>query len=143
MKLKIHFLALLYSISIASAQTSIDANAILQQAGKAYKRGDYQKAIKLTRPLAEQGIMEAQFNMGTFYAMGQGVTQDAIKAREWYEKAAQQGDVESQYQLGILYHDGIGISPDYQKAQEWYEKAAAQGSAKAQYHLGKCISKTK
>ena len=43
-------------------------------------------------PLAEQGDLTAQFNVGAMYKNGQGVPQDDQAAAMWYEKAAEQGD---------------------------------------------------
>ena len=34
----------------------------------AYEVGDYQKAFRLFKPLAEQGYADAQFNLGLMYA---------------------------------------------------------------------------
>ena len=45
------------------------------QAGvDAYKRGDYDTPLKELQPLAEQGHMEAQFNLGLMYYKGLGVS---------------------------------------------------------------------
>ena len=35
----------------------------------------------------------AQYNLGVFYANGEGVEQDFKEAVKWYQKAADQGDV--------------------------------------------------
>jgi TPR repeat protein len=70
------------------------------------------------------------------YANGEGIKQDYLKAKEWYEKAAIQGDSDSQYNLGVMYANGEGIKQDYLKAKEWYEKAAIQGHPYSQYNLG-------
>ncbi len=51
------------------------------QAGRdAYKRGDYDTALKEWRPLAEQGDAQAQFQLGVKYDEGQGVAQDIREA---------------------------------------------------------------
>ena len=39
----------------------------------AYKRKDYKEAFRLWKPLAEQGVAEAQYNVGLLYRRGQGV----------------------------------------------------------------------
>ena len=65
------------------------------------------------------------------YDNGEGVTKDAVKAVEWYQKAAGQGYAIAQYNLGLMYHIGIGVTQDAVKAVEWYRKAAAQGDADA------------
>ena len=86
--------------------------------------------------LANQGIAEAQFNLGLIYDNGEGVRQDYSKAAQWYEKAANQGIAEAQFNLGLKYNDGEGVRQDYTKARQWYEKAANQGFAEAQFNLG-------
>ena len=64
--------------------------------------------------------------LGLAYANGFGVTQDYVKAREWYEKAAARGDAKAMRKLGELYRDGHGVAQDFAKAREWDEKAAAK-----------------
>ena len=44
----------------------------------AYDRGDYATALRLMRPLAEQGNARAQFNLGVMYTKGQGVPQGIV-----------------------------------------------------------------
>ena len=63
----------------------------LEDGWAARKRGDYATALRLWRPLAEQGHDDAQVNLGVMYSKGEGVKQDYAKAQEWYRKAAKQG----------------------------------------------------
>ena len=102
----------------------------------AYERGDYATALKFFRPLAEQGSAEAQFLLGSFYQIGQGVPEDFVEAAKWYRKAAEQGDASAQALLGGMYRDGRGVAEDYAEAVKWYRKAAEQGNAEAQNFLG-------
>ena len=44
-----------------------------------------------TRKAAEQGIAEAQSNLGLMYSDGLGVKQDYTEAAKWFRKAAEQG----------------------------------------------------
>jgi hypothetical protein len=67
----------------------------------AYNRGDYAAALHEWRPLAERGDASAQYNLGGLYANGQGVPQDHVQARQWYEKAAVHGTISA---------TGLGIS---------------------------------
>ena len=39
---------------------------------------------------AEQGLVQAQYNLGDMYEQGQGVRQDYAEAFRWYRKAAEQ-----------------------------------------------------
>ena len=50
-----------------------------EDAEAAYKAGDYQKALRLYKPLAEQGHAGAQFNLGNMYAKGVGLA-EAVKS---------------------------------------------------------------
>ena len=58
----------------------------------AYSRGDFATALKEWRPLAEQGFVKAQYNLGVMYANGHGVPQDYTEAVKWYRLAAEQGN---------------------------------------------------
>ena len=103
---------------------------------EAYAKGDYATAMRLLRPIAEQGDASAQFNLGFMYANGQGVPQDYATAVSWYRKAAEQGDDRAQHNLGFMYANGQGVTQDYAAAVSWYRKAAEQGHATAQHTLG-------
>jgi TPR repeat protein len=70
------------------------------------------------------------------FAEGQGVPQDYMKARQWYEQAAAQGNAGAQSNLGWMYFNGQGVPQDYTTARGWYEKAAAQGDVWSQVNLG-------
>ena len=102
----------------------------------AAQKGDYATALRLWRPLAEQGDAFAQYNLGVMYDAGWGVTQDDVQAVSWYRKSAEQGDAEAQTNLGVMYDKGRGVPQDYAAAAFWYRKSAEQGDARAQYNLG-------
>ena len=106
--------------------------------GKNGKQKDYSEAVKWYRKAAEQGYMDAQYNLGVCYEKGQGVPQDYFEAVKWYRKAAEQGDMDAQYNLGYCYEEGQGVPKDYFEAVKWYRKAAEQGHARAQNNLGYC-----
>jgi len=107
-----------------------------EDAGAAYARGDYVTAMRLWRPLADQGDADAQYNLGLMYFQGTGVLQDYAAAMSWFRKAADQGQAYAQYNLGVMYDKGTGVPQDYAAAMSWYRKAADQGNAKAQNNLG-------
>lgn len=78
----------------------------------------------------------AQNNRGVQYHNGQGVPQDYLQARQWYEKSAARGNAFAQLNLGALYHNGLGVPQDFVQARQWYERSAAQGNSTAQANLG-------
>ena len=72
------------SVSVATAQ---DFNKGLEAA----QSGDYQTALREWRPLAEQGVAIAQFNLGVMYQFGDGVLQSNVIAHMWYSIASDNG----------------------------------------------------
>jgi len=105
------------------------------QAGMdAKNRGDFAKALREWRPLADEGDARAQFYLGMLYENGDGVPEDYGKAREWYEKSAAQGDANAQFYLGLMCAFGRGTSLDLVQAHMWYSLAAGNGHARAALH---------
>ncbi|GMQ90009.1 MAG: hypothetical protein BMS9Abin10_0351 [Gammaproteobacteria bacterium] len=102
----------------------------------AFDAGDYAKALRLLKPLAEQGVAQAQTTLGFLYIMGRGVAQDDAQAASWFVSAAEQGLADAQYNLATMYESGRGVAQDNAQAASWYGKAAAQGHVYAQAALG-------
>ena len=94
-------------------------------------KGDYATALRLLRPLAEQGDAKAQISLGAMYAGGQGVAQDYREAVKWYRSAAEQGIASAQIVLGGMYADGRGVAQDYLRAHMWFNLAALKLSGDA------------
>ena len=94
----------------------------------AYHRRDYVTALREWRPLAKQGVADAQYNLGVMYGEGLGVPQDYAKAVGWWRKAAEQGHATAQYNLGVAYHNGEGVPQNYAQAHMWYNLAASRFS---------------
>src|SRR6476619_2669326 len=86
------------------------AAGTFEDAVDAHARGDYAKALRLIRPLANDGNAAAQFNLGVMYLTGHGVQQDYSAAALWFRKAAEQGYAFAQSNLGALYRDGRGVT---------------------------------
>ena len=63
----------------------------LEDADVAVKKRDYATALRLIRPLAEQGDATAQYNLGFFYDNGLSVPQDRVSAYMWFSLSAAQG----------------------------------------------------
>jgi hypothetical protein len=89
---------------------------------------------------ANNGVKQAQNNLGTMYSKGHGVTKNDVEAMKWYLKAAEQNDMYAQYNLGNQYYDMEDIA-SYKVALNWYLKAASNGYDKAQYKLGQMYLK--
>ena len=124
-------LALSFALPVAAQDFQKDLDA--------YSRGDYATALHEWRPLAEQGVTVAQFELGLMYENGQGVQQDYSEAKKWYRKAAEQGHAGAQVFLGMVYYRGQGakgIRQDYVEAAKSFHKAAEQGIPNIQAQLG-------
>jgi TPR repeat protein len=65
----------------------------------AYNRGDYVPAIRLFRPLAEQGNAKAQNVLGVMYRKGEGVARNSVRAFLWFNRAAARGDARAKAEL--------------------------------------------
>jgi clan AA aspartic protease (TIGR02281 family) len=110
---------------------SIDAGP-LDDGKAAFDRGDYATALRLWRPLGDQGDAVAQNNLGNLYRR----EQDDSTAVSWYRKAADQGYAIAQSNLWFMYRTGHGVPQDDAAAMSWIRKAADQGYAIAQNNLG-------
>ncbi len=102
----------------------------------AAQSGDFATALREFRPLAEQGVADAQYNLGKMYYFGKGVPQDYKTAVKWFTLAAEQGIAGAQTNLGLMYYNGEGVPQDDKSALKWYTLAAEQGDAPAQFNLG-------
>jgi TPR repeat protein len=103
----------------------------------AFESGDFESAFSEWLPLAENGMVEAQYNLGLMFANGSGRPRDYAAAAEWWHLAAKAGDTEAQWNLGVLYKTGgFGIEQDFAAAVSLWMLAATQGHRDAQYMVG-------
>ncbi len=98
----------------------------------AAESGDYAAALREWRPLAEQGHVKAQYDLGVMYFAGRGVLQDYANAVKWFRLAAEQGSGEAQYSLGFMYFKGRGVPEDFEKAHMWFDIASERGLRNAE-----------
>ncbi len=102
------------------------ASAAWDEGVAAYERPDYAEVVTWSRKAAEQGVAEAQYNLGFMYYNGLGVPQDYAEAVRSYRKAAEQGLALAQFNLGIMYYKGRGVPKDYVQAHMWNILAASR-----------------
>ena len=139
-----HILLVCACLFAASGHAMVKAPAVtaeqttdpLSEARRAYADGNYKKAAKLYRPLAEMGNAGAQLILGSMHDVGLGVPQDYKEALKWYRLAAEQGNAKAQLKLGSMYDIGLGVPRDYKERGKWCRLAAEQGDAFAQLCLG-------
>ncbi|WP_428569353.1 MAG: tetratricopeptide repeat protein [Solidesulfovibrio sp. DCME] len=123
------------------------ALAGLEEGVKAYREGDYAKALEEFLPVAAAGDAAVQNQVAAMYYTGQGTPQDFTKAAEWFRKAAVAGNADGQYCLGKLYYYGQGVPQNFEEAAKLLIEAGLAGKGGAQYLLatlylyGKGVSK--
>ena len=133
----------LFTVILVMTCTTVAAADSYEDAVSALGRKDFTLAVRLFRPLAEQGNLQAQVSLGRMYQGGYGVPQDYQEALKWFRKAAEQADAQAQSMLGGMYANGLGSPQDYPEAVKWYRKAAQQGNTNAQNNLGRMYANGK
>ncbi|NJL22992.1 MAG: sel1 repeat family protein [Leptolyngbyaceae cyanobacterium SM1_3_5] len=93
-----------------------------------FETEQYDRALPLLLPLAEQGYAEAQCMVGVIYQLGLGgVLVDPAIALHWYAQSAASGYGVASNNLAGMYLAGVGVPADRQRAQRLYEQARSQG----------------
>ena len=77
------------TLTLLLGSIGMSESAGFQKGLTAYKSGDYATALREWEPLAKQGNALAQFNLGSLYSDGKGVTQDYKTAVKWYKLSAE------------------------------------------------------
>lgn len=121
-----------FSAAAALAFGAGPALADVKAGIQAWQAGDYARAVKEWRPLAEAGDVDAQFNIGQAYKLGRGVPTDFDAALAWFQKAAAKGHGQAQVNVGLLLYNG----GKKKEALPWLKKAAEMDDPRAQYILG-------
>src|SRR5215472_15405482 len=67
------------------------------EAETAFQKTDYAKALKLARPLAEDGDPRAETVLGSAYYRGRGVPQNDSEAAKWFRRAADKGNAVARF----------------------------------------------
>jgi localization factor PodJL len=77
----------------------------------------------------------AEYEVGTRYADGRGLSRNPEEAARWFERAANAGFAPAQFRLASLNEKGEGLKKDLQAARSLYLAAASKGHAKAMHNL--------
>jgi TPR repeat protein len=76
------------------------------------------------------------YALGLRYRHGEGVTEDANLAAQWFSAAAEKGHARAMFQLGGCYQSGTGVPRLMSVALRWFNAAAEKGEADAMFCLG-------
>jgi TPR repeat protein len=105
--LRVAFAAILLVLSLGAPV----AAGLLEDAQAAYAKYDYKTALRLFRPLADQGDAAAQYYVGKIYSINRvgldAWTADA-NAVTWFRLAAEQEYAPAQLELAVRYAEGRG-----------------------------------
>jgi len=123
----------------------------LKKAKKAYKNGNYEKALKFFLAASDQGNIVADWYLGHMYRLGVGVERSPAKALSYYGRVADAFNpdepepnrlrimVDSLVRVADAYRTGTkknGIEQDFDRALRLYRLASTFGHPAAQYGLG-------
>jgi TPR repeat protein len=107
-------LAVSFAGSVAAGPVEDAAAAVA-----AHKRGDYATALRLIRPLADQGDADARNILGLMYYSGQGVPQDYVIAHMWLSLAAAGGNFTAERDFIAAKMTPAQIAEAQKLAREW------------------------
>ncbi|AML49408.1 hypothetical protein AYM02_08905 [Coxiella burnetii] len=109
---------------------------LMYEYGKGVK-SDPQKAFRLYKDAAQNGLDLAAVQVAGMYLKGTGIGFDPNTALKMYSQAAQKNNSFATYQLGLMSESGVAQKIDLNKARLYYEKAAKEGSVEAQLALAR------
>jgi TPR repeat protein len=113
--------------------TATTAAASLESGVKAYKKGDFPRALKDFKADASK---ISCYNLGLMHYKGEGVKANRREAVRWFRKSAEMGHSQAQFIIGTMYDKGEDLAKDPGEAFAWYLKAAAKGHMQAQFNVG-------
>jgi uncharacterized protein len=95
-----------------------------QDANDAFIRKDYKTVYKLLLPLAEQGDVQGQYNLGAMYFKGDGVKQNFILAHMWFNLYGFNGQVDGVEKRSTIENkmSPSQIENAQEMEREWMEK---------------------
>lgn len=116
------FLAALLSAASLSWAADAQLESDLGLAARLHRTGDTAAAIALWEKWAQQGSVDAAYNLAVIHQHADGVAYDPAVAARWYRVAAEGGDKAAQFALGQMYLKGEGVIADETKAHEWFTR---------------------
>lgn len=108
----------------------------LFEAGKIYDElKKYRKAFECYKQAAQQGHIQAMYELVLCYDFPKGCKQDLSKAFQLCLDAAKKGLPEAMCRVGMYFENGTGTYKDTQQAIYWYNEAAQRGNELAKRNL--------
>jgi TPR repeat protein len=123
----------------------------LKKAKRAYRDGDYPRALKYFRKESEEGNVVADWYLGHMYRLGRGVDRDEATAFSYYDRVAEQfsPDEDDRKRLRIMLDALVrvadycrsggasgAIRQDFSRALRIYKLATSYGHPAAEFGMG-------
>jgi TPR repeat protein len=90
--------------------------------------------LAMLEQLAEDGNLEAQWDLGQYHRFGDVIEYDLDQANAWLRRAADGGHPEAQHHLGWFDETGqYGFPTDLRLAEHWYQRALASENPETMY----------
>jgi TPR repeat protein len=135
----------------AAAQGNADAQSEVGELSKYYPNSpllNQVHPVDALRQSAEQGNLDAQYQLAHRYKTGHGVPKDPVEAFKWMQMAAQNDTPSSVvgdaiYELALMYEKGEGVTQDESQAQSMFLAAANSywGQSDASFRVGQMYEK--
>ena len=107
----------------------VTARAGFDEATSAYSSGQFEKALREFRILAESGHKQAEFMLGVMYFQGRSVVQNQAIAAVWFHKTALKGHNGAQLAFGSIHIRGVGVYQNLHQAYKWLSLASNSSSS--------------
>lgn len=101
-----------------------------------YKQKKYEKAFLIWKEEASKGNDQAMVNIGLLYLKGEGVAQDPMLSKNWFDQAIIHNNASAYYNVALMYQNAIGLEKDDALALTYFKHAASHGHNGANFRLG-------
>lgn len=123
-----------------------DSDDLLNVGAKAYRKGDYEKALKFYQKSAALGNPQAACNLGYIYEYGRTGEKNPEKAFYYYSEAAMEDNVNACYKVGDCYYYGDFVAQNprlaflnYQRAYDMADDEDSDIMSDICYRLAACF----
>ncbi|MCY1355386.1 Sel1 repeat protein [compost metagenome] len=89
------------------------------------------EALASCQQAAQNGDLQAEYELGEFYYDGQRTPRDLNKALNWFEQASLRGHALAQERLGMMFFRGEGVKANNVQAYIVLKMAAVNGAEDA------------
>lgn len=133
-------LTIFFILSTFLYASIIDDASLYREAVKYRTAKQYDKALKILRPLAKKGYDKVQYDLALLYEQGLGVPKDTNASLYWLQKAAKNHNRDALNFLAQKYYNGWGVDVNKSKAKELLLESKEDNSTTAKlllerYHL--------